>query len=116
MRTLSRLIVLSALLCGGAVLAGRPVQNFEPPPEMSEEEKEALKQRQLGGGLNGYGNDIQIKETPVPWGAIGLGVLVFAVATPFAIRAYRNTSKEIAGANTVGVTSPRGGADEEEEA
>jgi hypothetical protein len=112
MRTLSRLIVLSALLSGGAVLAARPVQNFEPPPEMTEEEKAALKAKQLGGGLNGYDKDIQIKETPVPWGAIGLAGLVFLVATPFAVRAYRSTTKEIADVNTVGVTSR--GADEEE--
>jgi len=113
MRTLSRLIVLSALLSGGAVLAARPVPTFEPPPEMTEEQKAELKARQLGGNLNGYGNDIQIKETPVPWGAIGLAVLVFAAATPFAVRAYRSTTREIANSNTVGVTSPRG-ADEEE--
>jgi hypothetical protein len=113
MRTFSRLIILSALLSGGAVLAGRPVQSFEPPPEMTEEEKAALKAKQLGGGLNGYGNDIQIKETPVPWGAIGLAGLVFAVAAPFAFRAYRNTTKEIADVNTVGVANPRA-ADEEE--
>jgi hypothetical protein len=115
MRTLPRLIILSALLYGGAVLAARPVQNFEPPPEMTEEEKAEIKARQLGGNLNGYGADIQIKETPVPWGAIGLAVLVFAAATPFALRAYRSTTKEIADSNTVGVTSSRG-ADEEEEA
>lgn len=113
MRTLSRMIILSVLLSGGAVLAGRPVQTFEPPPEMTEEEKEALKARQLGGNLNGYGNDIQIKETPVPWGAIGLAGLIFLVATPFAVRAYRNTTREIADSNTVGVTS-RNDADEEE--
>jgi len=113
MRTLSRMIILSALLSGGAVLAGRPVQSFEPPPEMTEEEKAALKARQLGGGLNGYGNDVQIKETPVPWGAIGLAGLVFLVATPFALRAYRNTTREIADTNTVGVGTRRD-VDEEE--
>jgi len=116
MRTFSRLIILTALLSGGAVLAGRPVQDFEPPPELTEEQKAELKARQLGGGLNGYGKDIQIKETPVPWGAIGLGVLVLLAATPFAWRAYRNTTKEIADVNTVGVTSPRAAGDEEEEA
>src|SRR5687767_6305846 len=113
MRTLFRMIILSALLSGGAVLAGRPVQTFEPPPEMTEEQKEALKARQLGGGLNGYGNDVQIKETPIPWAAIGLGALVFLVATPFALRAYRNTTKEIATSNTVGVAARHDGDEEE---
>lgn len=113
MRKLSRLIIVSALLCGGAVLAARPVQNFEAPPEMTEEEKAALKARQLGGNINAYGNDIQIKETPIPWTAISLAGLVFLVATPFAVRAYRSTTKEIADSNTVGVAAGRD-ADEED--
>jgi hypothetical protein len=112
MRTLSRLVLLSALLSGGAVLAGRPVQEFQAPSEMTDEEKAALKARQLGGNINAYNKDIQIKETPVPWKAIGLAGLVFLVATPFAVRAYRNTTKEIADTNTFGTGSAR---DAEEE-
>jgi hypothetical protein len=79
---------------------------------MSEEEKAALKAQQLGGNINAYGKDIQIKETPVPWAAIGLAGLVFLAATPFALRAYRNTSKEIADSNTFGTGAAR---DAEEE-
>jgi len=105
MRTLSRLVLLSALLTGGAVLAGRPVQDFQAPSEMTEEEKAALKAQQLGGNINSYNKDIQIKETPVPWAAIGLAGLVFLVATPFALRAYRNTTKEIADTNTFGTSA-----------
>ncbi len=115
MRTFSRLIVLSALLSGGAVLAGRPVQEFQPPPEMTAEEEAALKARAVGGNINAYDKDIQIKETPVPWGSIGLAGLVFLAAVPFAVRAYRNTSRDVADANTFGVASRRGGGDEEEE-
>ncbi|WP_224363213.1 hypothetical protein [Hyalangium versicolor] len=112
MRTLSRLVLLSALLSGGAVLAGRPVQDFQPPPEMTEEERSALKAQQLGGNMNAYGKDIQIKETPVPWAAIGLAGLVFLVAAPFALRAYRNTTKDIADANTFGVSGGQRAEDE----
>lgn len=112
MRTLSRLIILSALLSGGAALAGRPVQEFKPPPDLTKEEMEALKEQQLRGNMNAYTKDIQIKETPVPWAAIGLAGLVFLAATPFAIRAYRSTTKEIAEANTFGVS---GGHSTEEE-
>ncbi|WP_224249786.1 hypothetical protein [Hyalangium gracile] len=112
MRTLSRLIVLSALLSGGAVLAGRPVQEFKPPPAMTEEERAALKAKQLGGNMNAYGKDIQIKETPVPWAAIGLAGIVFLVATPFALRAYRNTTKEIADVNTFGASGKASAEDE----
>jgi hypothetical protein len=112
MRKLSQLVLLSALLSGSAVLAAKPVQEFKPPAQMSDEEKAALKAQQLGGNINAYGKDIQIKETPVPWAAIGLAGLVFLVATPFALRAYRSTSKEIAETNTFGTGTAR---DAEEE-
>jgi len=112
MRTLSRLVLLSALLTGGAVLAGRPVQEFQAPAQMTDEEKAALKAQQLGGNINAYGKDIQIKETPVPWAAIGLAGIVFLVATPFALRAYRNTTKEIADTNTFGASGAAGAEEE----
>jgi hypothetical protein len=113
MRTLSRLVLLSALLTGGAVLAGRPVQEFQAPAQMSDEEKAALKAQQLGGNINSYNKDIQIKETPVPWAAIGLAGIVFLVATPFAVRAYRNTTKEIADTNTFGTAATAADGEEE---
>jgi hypothetical protein len=112
MRKLSRLVLLSALLAGGSALAGRPVQQFEPPPEMTEEEKAALKAQQLGGNMNSYNKDIQIKETPIPWAAITLAGIVLLVATPFGLRAYRNTTKEIADSNTFGVAGGQGAEDE----
>jgi hypothetical protein len=112
MRNLSRLVLLSALLLGGAVLAARPVQDFQAPPEMTEEETAALKAKQLGGNMTAYGKDIQIKETPVPWMAIGLAVLVFIGATPFAVRAYNNTKKEIDDSNTFGANNEESAEDE----
>ena len=112
MRTLSRLVLLSALLAGGSVLAGRPVQDFQAPREMTEEERAALKAQQLGSNMNPYQKDIQIKEEPVPWAAIGLAGLVFLVAIPFGLRAYRNTTKDIADVNSFGV-SPGARAEDE---
>lgn len=112
MRKLSRLVLLSAVLAGGYALAGRPVQNFEPPPQMTEEEKAELKKQQLGGNMNAYNKDIQIKETPIPWAAIALGGLVLLAATPFALRAYRNTTKEIEDTDTFGVSGRRGAEDD----
>ncbi|WP_225411244.1 hypothetical protein [Stigmatella hybrida] len=102
MRPLSQLMIVSALLFGGAALAGRPVTEYQPPPEMTKEQREANKVRELGGNINSYNRDIQIEETPVPWAALGLGALVLLAAVPFAWKAYRNTSHEIAGANTFG--------------
>jgi hypothetical protein len=106
MRThsLFRVVLTASLLWGGAALAKREVKDFEPPPEMSQEELEAEKARARNGNMASYGKDIQIKAEPTPWMAIGLGALVLIVATPFALRAYRNTAKEMAAANTFGVT------------
>lgn len=109
---LPRLVLVLALTSGGAALAQprRQVQDFQAPRELTPEEKEAAKQRAMGNNLNSYGKDVQVKQRPIPWMAIGLVGIVFAVVTPFALRAYRNTTKEIAGANTFGAN--RG--DEEE--
>ena len=114
MRTLSlsRVVLTAALLWGGAALAKREVKEFAPPPEMSQEELEAAKARARNGNMSSYSKDIQIKAEPTPWMAIGLGVLVLGAAVPFAVRVYRGTAKEIATANTFGVTRAR---DEDEE-
>jgi hypothetical protein len=109
---LPRLVLVLALLSGGAALAQprRQVQEFQAQREQTPEEKEAAKQRAMGNNLNNYGKDIQVKQKPIPWMAIALVGMVFAAATPFALRAYRNTSKEISGNNAIGAN--RG--DEEE--
>ncbi len=109
MRTsfLPRLLLTATLLTGGAALATREVKEFQAPREMSEEELEAAKARARNGNMSAYARDVQIKPEPTPWMAIGLGVLVLAAATPFALRVYRNTSREIAAANTFGVTRAR---------
>ncbi len=106
MRTLSlsRVVLTAALLWGGSALAKREVKDFEPPPEMSQEQLEAAKARARNGNINTYGKDVQIKAEPTPWMAIGLAGIVFVVVTPFALRAYRNTAKEIATANTFGTS------------
>ena len=105
MRTsaLIRVALTSALLWGGAALAKREVREFKPPPEISEKELEAAKARARNGNMAAYSKDIQIKPEPTPWTAIGLGALVLVAATPFALHFYRNTSKEIANANTFGI-------------
>ena len=115
MRTFSLTHVLLALslLWGGAALAKRDVKEFQAPRQLSDEELEAAKEKARNGNMNKYGNDIQIKAEPVPWLAIGLAGIVFALAVPFAVAVYRNTSKEIATANTFGVS--RGKQQEDEE-
>lgn len=109
MRTSSlfRVVLTASLLCGGAALAKREVREFQPPPEISEKELEAAKARARNGNISSYTKDIQIEPEETPWMAIGLGVLVLMGAMPFALRAYRNTSREIADANTFGIQRAR---------
>ncbi|WP_370527222.1 hypothetical protein [Myxococcus sp. CA027] len=99
-----RMFLVLALSSGGAALAQprKQVQDFQAPREMTAEEREAAKQRAMGNNLNSHGKDVQLKQKPIPWMAIGLAGLVFVVAVPFGIRAYRNTSKDIGGQNTFG--------------
>lgn len=78
---------------------------------MTQEERDAARSGPKYN-VNAYGKDIKIKEDPIPWKAIGLGVIAMAVASPFAWRAYRNTTKEIAEANVFGVSSSRAGEGE----
>ena len=117
MRTLSlsRVVLTAALLWGGAALAKREVKSFEAPKEMSQEELEAAKARARNGNMNPYDKDVKVEAEPIPWMAIGLAGIVFVVAAPFAVNVFRNTSKEIATANTFGTTRSRGAKAEEEE-
>ncbi len=101
---LPRLLLVLALASGGAALAQprRQVQDFNTPREMTAEEREAAKQRAMGNNLNGYTKDMEVKSKPIPWMAIGLAGIVFLVTMPFAVRAYRSTTKEISDQNTFG--------------
>jgi hypothetical protein len=103
--SLSRLTLVLALVWGGAVLAQpqrRQPSEFKEPKAMTDAERAAAKDRAMNGNLGGYSKDVQIKETPIPWMAIGLVFIVFGVATPFALRAYRGTVKEMSASNTFG--------------
>lgn len=110
--SLSRLLVVLVLVTGGAALAQRrQLQNFEAE-EMTQEERAAARSRPKYN-INSYGRDIQIKEEPIPWKAIGLGFIAMLVTAPFAWRAYKSTTREMAEANVVGVS--RAGEDEDEQ-
>lgn len=77
-----------------ALAQTRRPQEFQAPREMSEEEIAAAKERSKSN-LHSYGKDATAEVSPVPWMAIGLIGLVFLVAAPFALRAYRDTASEI---------------------
>ena len=111
--SLSRLLVVLVLVTGGAALAQRrQLQSFQSD-EMTLEERNANRSKSKYN-INSYGKDIPVKDEPFPWMALGLAGLVFVVVSPFAYRAYRSTTKEMADANVFGVSSAREGAEEEQ--
>ena len=111
---LSRPLVVLVLVSGGAALAQRrQLQEFQDNGMATQQERDAARARPKYN-INAYGKDIQIKEEPIPWMAIGLAAIIFAGVAPFAYRAYRNTTQEMAGANVVGASGGRSGEDDGE--
>ena len=102
----SRLLAALVLVSGAAALAqpssNRRQLNSYQDNEMTLEERNASRSRPKSN-INAYTKDIKVKEEPIPWKAIGLAVIAFAVTAPFAYRAYKGTTKDIAAANTFGV-------------
>ncbi|ATB39590.1 hypothetical protein CYFUS_005035 [Cystobacter fuscus] len=113
----SRLLAVLVLVSGGAALS-QPQQrrqlNSYQDTEMTLEERNAARARPKSN-INAYTKDIKVKEEPIPWKAIGLAVIAFAVTAPFAWRAYKGTTRDIAAANTFGVSSSRGSEDASEQ-
>jgi hypothetical protein len=101
--TLCVAIALAATLGASASLASRSPQEFRDPQRMSEEELALAKQRSLNP-LNDFGRQLEAPPEPFPWAAVVLAGICLAVAAPFGLRAYRATSREIAGSNTFGAS------------
>jgi hypothetical protein len=112
----SRLLAVLVLVTGGAALAQqrRQLQDFQDDGMTSQQERDAARSRPKYN-ITSYGKDVKIKEEPIPWMAIGLVGIIFAGVAPFAWRAYRNTTKEMAEANVFGVSSSRADDGEEEQ-
>jgi len=110
---LSRLLVVLVLVTGGAAVAQRrQLQSFEAEV-VTEEQREADRSKSKYN-ITAYGKHIPVKDEPFPWMALGLAGLVFVVVSPFAYRAYKSTTKEMADANVFGVSSAREGAEDEQ--
>ncbi|MBM4379408.1 MAG: hypothetical protein FJ086_08925 [Deltaproteobacteria bacterium] len=93
---LSHLLLGALLLCASGALA-REVKEFTGGTAP------AAKKRNTGTTVNGWtGEDASVEVKDPPWMAIGLGVIVLAIAAPFAWRTYRNTAEEIEGAKATG--------------
>ncbi len=80
--------VCAALLSTGVALAG----------ELSTFEEAASRPTGRAGGvqLPEFPDDVKPAARPLPWRAMGLGLLCFAVAAPFALQMYRRTCEESA--------------------
>lgn len=106
----ARLLPVLALLSGGAALAQPPRKQLPEfkSEEMTDAERDAADKSRPRFGINAYNKDVPIETQPIPWMAIGLGGAALLIAIPFAIRAYVSTTRDIANANTFGVSGGEG--------
>jgi hypothetical protein len=88
----------AALLLGGEALAKKPGE-FSAPQQMTEEELAAAKARSKSK-VNEWDKDAPKESPPIPWMLIGLAGISFLVAAPFALRAFKSTSRELTGADS----------------
>jgi hypothetical protein len=88
----------AALLIGGSALAKKPGE-FQAPQQMTEEELAAAKARSKTH-FNEWDKDAPKEGPPFPWMAVSLAGICFLVAAPFALRAFKNTSRELNGADS----------------
>jgi hypothetical protein len=94
MREFRSLLILALLASGVAFAAGKKPGEFNAPAQMTEEELAEAKARSKSH-LNGFDEKGSEKPKDPPWMLIGMVAISFIVATPFALRAFRGTSKEI---------------------
>jgi hypothetical protein len=95
MRALRYLLILALFGTATVFAAGKKPGEFQAPNQMTEEELAEAKARSKNK-LNGFDEKMEEKPKPFPWMLAGLVGISFLVATPFALRAFRGTSKEIA--------------------
>jgi hypothetical protein len=95
MRAFRSLLVLALFVGGAGFAAGKKPGDFQAPAQMTEEELAEAKARSKNR-INSFDEKQSEKPKDVPWMMIGLIGISFLAATPFALRAFRNTSKEIA--------------------
>ena len=95
MRALRCLLFIGLSLGSSAFAAGKRPGDFQAPAQMTEEELAEAKLRSKKQ-LNGFEEKASEKPKDIPWMMIGLVGISFLAAAPFAVRAFRSTSKEIA--------------------
>jgi len=91
-------LVGAVLLSSASAFAKRPTE-FQAPQQMTEEEIAAAKERSKNK-LNGFDEKMEEKPKPFPWMAVSLAGIAFLVTGRFALRAFKQTSREITGADS----------------
>jgi hypothetical protein len=91
-----------AMLCLTAAPALAEHHAGQPPSTFVQKETQATQEHKRRGDMDEFGSKTKVPEKPFPWQALGLGVLVMVLASPFAFLYYRNTSKTLAEMKTVG--------------
>jgi hypothetical protein len=89
------LLLLIALTLAGHAEADKLKQYQEETPD--DEAAQTTKPTSSGRKrLENYETSAETKPEPFPWMGVGLAVICFLVAAPFALKAYLNTAKELA--------------------
>jgi hypothetical protein len=78
----------------GFVLADRQPKDYRSNEAMTPEQLAAQRARSPTG-VNSYGQDAPMRPKRFPWMLVGLAGIAFLVALPFAVRAFRETSREL---------------------
>jgi|CXWL01.1.fsa_nt_gi hypothetical protein len=108
MRRYFRWLLFAGLIVASLAAAQGKVNDFKgAPKQLSESEIAALKEVARKGNLPNFRETGQEKPQPIPWMAIGLGVIAFIVAIPFAMRSYRDTAREVATATAFASSARR---------
>ncbi|MEW5739181.1 MAG: hypothetical protein AB1938_09670 [Myxococcota bacterium] len=108
-RFLLSLALAVACVSGTPAVAGskNKPQDYQEP-EMTEEEREAARNRGRHRMPNWQEeNKLPTEDRPFPWLAFGLCVGLLAIATPFAWAAYKRTAQELKDADAFGPATPR---------
>ena len=94
MRHALKALLVVGVLFSATALAKKPT-DFREPTEMTEDDYQAARENKRGT-LSGYDAGIvEEKQHDVPWMLVALAGLCIAIATPFAIRSYTQTAKDI---------------------
>lgn len=103
MRSVLCPFALAVVLLSGGAASAREVKEFKGQPSTS-----AARKSKGGEDVNRWNGDDNVPvEKDLPWGFIILSGIILAIAAPFGLRMYRNTSAEVEETSAVGRRASR---------